>query len=130
MWYHKDKQTSACPKCDNRGNELKEHMLSHKREECIMCSECDYTCTSNAKFEAHMMMHRNEDYIDIVITAESFNCKGFGQSSEYIFDRLEACDFLGLTETWFRPYELHTICSSIQNHPKFKDSHMNYLTLL
>ena len=46
MWYHKDKQTSACPECDYRGNELKEHMLSHKRE--------DYTCTSNAKFEAHM----------------------------------------------------------------------------
>ena len=74
-----------------------------------------------------MMTHRCEDYTDVVITAEAFNCKGFGQFSEYIFDRLQACDFLGLTETWFRPHELHTISSSMQNHPKFKDSHMDYM---
>ena len=66
MWYHKDKQTSAYPECDYGGNGLRERMLSHKREECIMCSECEYTCASGAEFEAYMMITSCLDFINSI----------------------------------------------------------------
>ena len=33
---------------------------------------------------------------------------------------------MGLTETWLRPNELHTINSALQNHPKFSNDYKNY----
>ena len=33
---------------------------------------------------------------------------------------------MGLTETWFRPNELHTIKSALQNHPNFSNDYKSY----
>ena len=57
---------------------------------------------------------------------ESFNCYGFSRTADYVLERLYNCDILGLTETWLRPNELHTIKSALQNHPNFKNDYTSY----
>ena len=49
-------------------------------------------------------------------TAETFNCHGFAQSSDYIIHRLDNCDILCLTETWIWPHEVNLISETIHNH--------------
>jgi hypothetical protein len=43
------------------------------------------------------------------LRCESFNCKGFKQSADYITEQLKSADILCLSETWLRPGELHLI---------------------
>ena len=62
----------------------------------------------------------------INLTLESFNCYGFSRTADYILERLQNCDIMGLTETWLRPNELHSIESALQNHPNFKNEYKNY----
>ena len=33
---------------------------------------------------------------------------------------------MGLSETWLHPNEVHSIKTAMQNHPKFKDIHINF----
>ena len=49
------------------------------------------------------------------ISCETFNCKGFKQSADYIRARLENCDILCLNETWLRPHELKSVESILNN---------------
>ena len=61
------------------------------------------------------------------ITLESYNCHGFSRTADYVLERLETCDIMGLTETWFRPNELHTIENAIKSHPTFQNNCKNFL---
>ena len=57
---------------------------------------------------------------------EAYNCHGFSRTADYVLDRLQNCDILGLTETWFRPNELNSIKCALENHPSFKNCHTNF----
>ena len=46
---------------------------------------------------------------DITLNIQSFNCKGFKSSFDYVFYLLDNCDIMCLSETWLRPEELHCI---------------------
>ena len=46
---------------------------------------------------------------DITLNIQSFNCKGFKSSFDYVFYLLDSCDIMCLSETWLRPEELHCI---------------------
>ena len=62
----------------------------------------------------------------INITAETLNCHGFAQSSEYVINRLKSCNILCLSETWIWPHEIHLIADTIKNHPSIKSSSQEY----
>ena len=51
------------------------------------------------------------------VVLETYNCKGFMQSSEYILSRLRNCDVMCLSETWLRPGDLCLIDTVIQQDP-------------
>ena len=65
----------------------------------------------------------------IHISAETFNCHGFAQSSEYVMNRLNSCDILCLTETWIWPHEVNLISDTIRNHPTIKISSQEYTVI-
>ena len=46
---------------------------------------------------------------DIILNIQSFNCKGFKSSFDYVFYLLDSCDIMCLSETWLRPEEQHCI---------------------
>ena len=48
------------------------------------------------------------------VVLETYNCKGFMQSSEYILSRLRNCDAMCLSETWLRPGDLCLIDTVIR----------------
>ena len=52
----------------------------------------------------------------ISISVESLNCKGFRQSSDYIFERLASCDIMCLSENWLRPQEQSLIETSLKRN--------------
>ena len=62
-------------------------------------------------FEKHSDISPKKQKINL--TLESFNCYGFSRTADYVLERLCNCDIMGLTETWFRPNELHTIKSAL-----------------
>lgn len=53
------------------------------------------------------MGNGNSENVNII--CESYNCKGFKQSAEYIVKRLKSVDILCLSETWLRPGELNLV---------------------
>ena len=55
----------------------------------------------------------------ISITMETYNCHGFSRTADYVLERLNNSDIMGLTETWLRSNELHTVKDALQNHSKF-----------
>ena len=57
------------------------------------------------------------------LVLECFNCHGFSGTADYVLDRLQNCDIMGLAETWLCPNEVHTIKSALQQHPNFKDTY-------
>ena len=63
---------------------------------------------------------------NLKMVMETYNCLGFSRTADYILERLINCDIMGLTETWLRPNELHSIESALKNHPKFKNDHDKY----
>ena len=65
----------------------------------------------------------------IHISAETFNCHGFAQSSEYVMNRLNSCNILCLTETWIWPHEVNVISDTIRNHPTTKNSSQEYTVI-
>ena len=60
--------------------------------------------------------------MNIDIIAETFNCHGFAQSSEYVINRLKSCNILCLTETWIWPHEISLVSDTISNHPAIRNS--------
>ena len=66
---------------------------------------------------------------EINLTAETLNCHGFAQSSDYIINRLNTCDILCLTETWIWPHEVNLISEAIHNHPKIQKSSQEYTVI-
>ena len=69
--------------------------------------------------------HTKDHTINLVL--ETYNCHGFSQTADYVLERLLKCDIIGLNETWLRQNELHSIRTAMQNHPKFKEIHNNFL---
>ena len=65
----------------------------------------------------------------INLIAETFNCHGFAQSSEYVINRLNSCDILCLTETWIWPHEVNLISEIIHNSPKIQNSSQEYTVI-
>ena len=65
----------------------------------------------------------------IKLSAETFNCHGFAQSSEYVINRLKSCDILCLTETWIWPHEVNLISDTIHSHPKIQNSTQEYTVI-
>ena len=68
----------------------------------------------------------NSENKKIQLVLECYNCHGFSGTADYVLDRLSNCDIMGLTETWLRPNEKHSIKSTLQNHPSFKSTHKAY----
>ena len=73
--------------------------------------------------------NNNEQKDKINLSAETLNCHGFAQSSEYIINRLNTCDILCLTETWIWPHEINLISETIHNHPKIQKSSQEYTVI-
>ena len=71
----------------------------------------------------------NKQKDKIILTAETLNCHGFAQSSDYIISRLNTCDILCLTETWIWPHEVNLISETIHNHPKIQKSSQEYTVI-
>ena len=65
----------------------------------------------------------------INITAETLNCHGFAQSSEYVVNRLKSCNILCLQETWIWPHEISLISDTISNHPDIRNSSQEYTVI-
>ena len=63
------------------------------------------------------------------ISAETLNCHGFAQSSEYVISRLQSCDILCLSETWIWPHEINLIADTISKHPNIRNSSQEYTVI-
>ena len=70
-----------------------------------------------------------EENLKMNITAETLNCHGFAQSSEYVINRLNSCDILCLTETWIWPHEINLISDTISKHPTIINSSQEYTVI-
>ena len=73
--------------------------------------------------------NNNEQKDKINLSAETLNCHGFAQSSDYIINRLDTCDILCLTETWIWPHEINLISETIHKHPKILKSSQEYTVI-
>ena len=63
------------------------------------------------------------------IAAETLNCHGFAQSSEYVISRLQYCNILCLSETWIWPHEVNLIADTISKHPSTRNSCQEYTVI-
>ena len=61
------------------------------------------------KHNNHDNLINNTQEQKITIVAETLNCHGFAQSSEYVINRLNHCDILCLTETWIWPHKINLV---------------------
>ena len=60
----------------------------------------------------------NKHRSKISILVESLNCKGFKQSSDYLFDCLASCDIMCLSKTWLSPQEQSLIETSLKRNAR------------
>ena len=67
-----------------------------------------------------------QKYHTINLVLETYNCHGFNQNADYVLERILNCDIMGLSETWLRPNEVHSIKTAMQNHPKFKNIYNDF----
>ena len=54
------------------------------------------------------------------LSYDTFNCKGYKQSVDYIGDRLQKGDILCLCETWLKSHELDMISNTVNNWTKLR----------
>ena len=74
----------------------------------------------------HNSSTNNTQEQQITIVAETLNCHGFAQSSEYVLNRLNHCDILCLTETWIWPHEINLVSNTIHSHPSVVQTSREY----
>ena len=83
----------------------------------------------NSKEPTKTKMQDTNEKLKINIIAETLNCHGFAQNSEYVINRLNSCNILCLTETWIWPHEINLVSDTICNHPNTKNSSQEYTVI-